>query len=238
MTAKEIRPEMKSYFDSWEPDKFNKDARYQTTIREFTGGIIGGDVLDVGCGSRVFYRTDNLRSWTGVDLSYRMIQGIHFENARKQLDARFCQADISNLPFQKNSFDTVCAIFILHHVGARNRQTSIRRIGTALRSLREVLRPTGRLIVAENAAGPLEWAYHATYQVTYPIVKKLFNIRLPFFLTLNQFRSVAQKAGFSDVLFVNVKVEDSIYNPVLKMRVPPILSSDLIQRMTLYLLIP
>ena len=228
----------RNYFDSWEPDKFNKDARYQATIREFTSGLVLGDVLDVGCGSRVFYRTDSLKSWTGVDLSYRMIQGIHFEGARRKFDTRFCQADLTNLPFQNNSFDTVCAIFLLHHLGARNRPTSLRRVGLALQSLREVLRPDGKLIVAENAAGPLEWAYHAAYPVAYPVVKRLFNIRLPFFLTLNQFRSVAFQAGFSDLVFVNIKIEDYIYNPVLKMRLPPFFSSDLIQKMTLYLLFP
>ena len=43
------------YFETWRPEAFGRMTRYQMTLRTFSAGLIRGDVLDIGCGARVYY---------------------------------------------------------------------------------------------------------------------------------------------------------------------------------------
>ena len=61
-------------------------------------------VLDVGCGT-AFY-SNLFKDYTGIDLSKEML---------KQSDANVFQGNGENLPFGKNSFDTVISISSIHN---------------------------------------------------------------------------------------------------------------------------
>ena len=223
-----------NYFETWAADRFNLWTHYQMTLRAFTSGLIRGDVLDVGCGSRVFDDLRGAESWTGVDVSDQMLDGLRFYDPVAPEKVTLHRGDIFTLPFADESFDTVCSFFLLHHLGRSNFSETSRRITKGLLQLGWVLRPGGTLIVAENIAGPLELMYHLAYPLTFPVVRRLWNVELPYFLTLKQFRRVAEQARFSECRFVHLKIEDKIFNPVLGLNVPPILSSDPIQKMTLF----
>ena len=78
MTKKQKSFKTANTFEDWDPDGFAKGAQYQRTIRAFTSNLISGDILDVGCGSRIFYSLEKAKSWTGIDISKRMLNSIEF----------------------------------------------------------------------------------------------------------------------------------------------------------------
>ncbi|WP_323791505.1 class I SAM-dependent methyltransferase [Nocardioides sp.] len=96
-------------------------------------------VLEVGCGTGAFASriaaalpTSDL---VAVDQSPRFIE----LTSRRGLDAR--RADVQDLPFDDDSFDTVVAMWVLYHVADLHR---------GLSELRRVLRPGGRMVAVTN----------------------------------------------------------------------------------------
>ena len=225
-----------NFFESWNPDFFDFGARYQKCIRAFTSGLIKGDVLDLGCGSRVAYSLNQATSWTGVDISKNMSEKTRFLDNDSSVEKTFLSGDIRDIPKPDATFDTTIAMFVLHHLGEDDKKTSFEHVLTALKELYRVTKPGGTVIIAENAAGPIEWLYHALFPITYPVCQSMFNVRLPYFLTKSQLRSLAKDGGFAGDLVMNIPVEEKIYNPVLRVKLPSILSSDLFQKMTIYVM--
>lgn len=100
----------------------------------------GDDVLDAGCGTGVLTRelTHHVRdagSATGLDLSESML-GV----ARSRCpDAIFRQGNVTDLPFEDQSFDVVVSSFMLMFVPDPEKAVS---------EMRRVLRTGGRLVVS------------------------------------------------------------------------------------------
>lgn len=92
----------------------------------------GGRVLDVGCGEGRYLPPDGV----GVDTDRARVA---IARARS---ARVAVADAHRLPFREGAFDTVLAIRMLNAAGA---------IDDALREMRRVLAPGGRLLVYTRA---------------------------------------------------------------------------------------
>lgn len=227
------KPTARSAFEDWDPNPFARDALYQRTIRSFTTGLVRGDVLDVGCGSRIFYNLTDARSWTGLDISKRMLSGIEFVEPIE--DKRILQGDMLDMTFPASSFDTVVAFFLLHHLGRNNKAMSAARVQTAFNEVFRVLKPGGRFLVAENCRGPLEAPYHWLFPVIYPLSQKLFGTEAPYFWKRNHYLRFGRSAGFvNPALFATIPIVERIYQPVFKISIPPILSHDLIQKMTVF----
>jgi len=96
-------------------------------------------ILDAGTGTGrvsipLLKRGANL---FGVDLSTRMMSRLR----GKFPPARLTQADVSQLPFQKNTFDAILTCHVMHLVGPWRE---------ALREYRRVLKPAGKYINARN----------------------------------------------------------------------------------------
>jgi ubiquinone/menaquinone biosynthesis C-methylase UbiE len=225
---------MTEYYDTWDPANFDINANYQLAIREFTRGQVQGDVLDAGCGSRIVYSLRNAASWNGVDVSEIMTGQAVFNEKPDWLEVRFHKADIRSLPFTEKSFDTVIVQFVLHHLGERSRKESFRQVSRALNELKRVTRTDGKIIIVENASGPLEWPYHLLFPLFWRLGLALGS-RLPFFLRYGQIKQLAKGAGLKFITAMHIPIDEKIYNPVLKFRVPTFFSSELFMKMTLFL---
>jgi len=225
--------ENENTFETWNPDEFARDAKYMRTIRAFTSGLISGDTLDVGCGSRVFTDMRDVSSWTGLDISERMLSGIFFEDHIE--DKKIMQGNVLDLPFEDNSFDTVTAFFLLHHLAQSNKSKSAERVRQAYREIYRVLRPSGRLVVAENCPGPAEAPYHLLFPVVYLIGKRMFKTEMPYFWPTKAHQKFAEASGFKSAApYMHVPIVESIYQPVIKMKTPAFLNSGFIQKMTVF----
>jgi SAM-dependent methyltransferase len=110
-------------------------------------------VLDAGAGPGRLWREGARRVPAGVrivlaDLSAEMLREARARLAApRPFAAGLVTARIERLPFAEASFDVAVASHVLYHVADR---------AAALRELRRVLRPGGRLFVATNESTHLE----------------------------------------------------------------------------------
>ena len=104
-------------------------------------------VLDIGCGTGSLAiaarrRVGSAGAVTGVDASTEMIATARRKARNAGVDARFENAFVQALLFPDASFDVVLSTLMLHHLPRPARQQ-------ALREVRRVLKPGGRLLVVD-----------------------------------------------------------------------------------------
>jgi ubiquinone/menaquinone biosynthesis C-methylase UbiE len=112
----------------------------------------GDHVLDVGCGpgrlATVFaQRVAPSGSVNGIDPSPEMINRAIARARKHGVPVRFEVAYAQQLPFADDAFDAVACTLALHHVADDDRQT-------AVAEMYRVLKPGGRLLIAEIQKGP------------------------------------------------------------------------------------
>lgn len=123
---------------------------YSETPADFAGWLFGhldarpGQiVLDVGCGPGTFYPT--LRAFgvkiLALDASLGMVKEVQAQGEGDQWPA---QADAQALPVADASCDRVMANHMLYHVPDQL---------AALREMRRVVKPGGRVMISTNSAG-------------------------------------------------------------------------------------
>ncbi len=121
-------------------------------------GLTGGEkVLDVGSGaghSTLHFARAGAKV-TGLDLTREMVETGRRLAAREGLDnAHFERGDAEDLPFADDSFDVVTCRLCAHHFAD---------VPAALREMRRVLRPGGRLLLCDSMA-PDDEAQDAFFQ--------------------------------------------------------------------------
>jgi demethylmenaquinone methyltransferase/2-methoxy-6-polyprenyl-1,4-benzoquinol methylase len=131
-----------------------------------TAAVRRGDrVLDAACGTGDFALADHQAgagSVTGLDFSPRML-----ERARRKYPAlEWVEGDMTALPFPDASFDAATVGF-----GVRN----VEDLDLALRELRRVLRPGGRVAVLEitSPRGPLRPFFRVWFDRAVPLLGRL-----------------------------------------------------------------
>lgn len=107
----------------------------------------GQDVLDVGCGTGTLTltlagRVGQEGSASGVDASPEMISAASKKAESKSMAIRFDVAAAQSLPFEGSTFDAVATSLMIHHLPQGDRIV-------ALQEILRVLRPGGRLVIAE-----------------------------------------------------------------------------------------
>lgn len=108
----------------------------------------GEDILDLGCGTGVVTRTVAASgivpgSMTGVDFSAGMLAEARVRAASEGLDVRWVEADAGALPLPDDSFDVAFCQQAFQFFPDRP---------AALRELRRVLRPGGRVAICVQTA--------------------------------------------------------------------------------------
>ena len=112
----------------------------------------GDRVLDVGCGpgrlAMVFAeRVAPTGSVEGIDAAAEMINRARSQTRRRRVSATFQVAFAQDLPFENDTFDAVACTLALHHVAEDDQPT-------AVGEMYRVLKPNGRLLIAEFHKGP------------------------------------------------------------------------------------
>jgi ubiquinone/menaquinone biosynthesis C-methylase UbiE len=112
----------------------------------------GDQVLDVGCGTGrlaiVFSeRVGATGSVNGIDPAAEMIKRASSRARKSGVPVSFQVAFAQDLPFADGSFDAVACTLALHHVAEDDQLT-------AVREMYRVLKPSGRLLIAEFHQGP------------------------------------------------------------------------------------
>jgi ubiquinone/menaquinone biosynthesis C-methylase UbiE len=112
-------------------------------LRERSIGQATGDVLEIGggTGSNLTYYGPAVTSLTMSEPEEPMLKRLEKKVRAQGSPAKVVRAPAEDLPFEDNSFDTVVSTLVLCGV-ADQRQ--------ALREIRRVLRPGGRLLFIEH----------------------------------------------------------------------------------------
>ena len=140
------------------------DQRWRrATVREAVRS--GDDVLDACCGTgdlAVAARNAGASYVVGVDFSERMLERAR----RKAPELEWVQSDVLELPFEDASFDAAVVGF-----GVRN----VEDLEAAIRELRRVLRPGGRLGILEitTPRGPLKVFFRVWFDRIVPLLGRL-----------------------------------------------------------------
>ena len=112
----------------------------------------GDRVLDVGCGpgrlASVFAdRVAPTGAVDGIDASVEMIKRARSQARKRRVAVTFQVAFAQDLPFPDVTFDAVGCTLALHHVAQDHQRT-------AVEEMYRVLKPGGRLLIAEFHKGP------------------------------------------------------------------------------------
>jgi ubiquinone/menaquinone biosynthesis C-methylase UbiE len=157
-------------------------------------GAEAGTLLDVGCGSGVMSRELAARAsrYVGIDVALGMVEAAR--SALRDLDnVEFRVGDVTCLDMRTASIDTICAIGLLEYLDDPQ---------PALREMRRVLRPGGRLILSvPYQYSPWRLWEQWLYLPTRRAVAILFPPRTPYrlihrFYSVRGYRRVTAKQGF------------------------------------------
>jgi ubiquinone/menaquinone biosynthesis C-methylase UbiE len=152
----------------------------------------GDAVLDVGCGTGAITRLAKQQVGptgrvVGLDASPEMIDAARQQAVKAKLDIDFRLEPIEHMSFPDASFDVVLSSFMIHHLPG-----DLKRLG--LLEVRRVLKPGGRLLIAEffNSAEPKWW-------------QALLPMHAQMGLPANFLPNLLQEVGFTDLHTGNLK---------------------------------
>jgi ubiquinone/menaquinone biosynthesis C-methylase UbiE len=164
--------------DRWDRQASEYDARtaglerrFLSASRRWMGRRARGATLEIaiGTGANLPYYPDDV-TVTGIDLSGGMLAAAADRISDSGAGARLLRADATALPFPADTFDTVVATFAL---------CSVPDVEATLVEALRVLRPGGRLLLADHVAGhwPLRMLQYAVDLFTVPLHGEHFTRR-------------------------------------------------------------
>lgn len=188
-------PQIKGYYETyWNTgkDTFSGDQQgYAENFRNWMASHLSGlpaatPILEVGCGDGSF--TKELARYspniTAIDISESQIA----ENARRFNGITFRQHDVAEqFPFEDNSFGVIWCSEVLEHLFDP---------AFALREMRRILKPGGKLLVTVPYHGYFKNVLIALFKFDEHYTPSNPHIR---FYTKNTLGRIARQAGFADV---------------------------------------
>lgn len=158
-----------------------RSGMYQPVIQQLAEWITPGKLLDVGCGEGSFLAELNQLKANDVSIGFDLAKEGIYLATDQVLDCFWCVADLTNLPFSNQSFDTILTIFSPSHYQEFHRV--LRKGGSVLkvipqenylRELREAFYPEGKpysneaVIDRFNMEMSVEKRTRLTYQFEIP----------------------------------------------------------------------
>lgn len=133
----------------------------------------GKNLLDVGCGTgrASFLLAPWFDSIEAFDIAPKAIERAREENERLGMGVRFRVADVTQLPFDDNSFDNI--VFAYNGIEGIASEALRER---ALTELCRVLRPGGRFVLSTKSA--FNWEYWKEYRLKGAAKKLLARVGL------------------------------------------------------------
>jgi ubiquinone/menaquinone biosynthesis C-methylase UbiE len=146
--ATELTAGLPGAYRRWRSSRLGQitDALEERLIIELVGPPLGRRILDLGCGDAVLAVALAKRGAivTGVDADPRMLAAGRARAEASGVAVQLFQGDVRALAFPDGSFDLVLAVTVLCFV-----DDAARAVG----EMGRVLRPSGRLLIGEPAAG-------------------------------------------------------------------------------------
>ncbi len=161
-------------------------------------GIVGKEVLDMGCGSgrySIALAKVGAKRVFGVDVQAKSFAAADRYARSQGLPVEFREENVLQLNFKDESFDFVFCNGVLHHTSS---------IEQGLREIKRVLRRSGRAFLYLYGAGGIFWN-------TRSILRKIFQ-KIPFPYTksvLNLIGTPSNRFIFCDTWYVPVEVHTS-----------------------------
>ncbi|MCL5093878.1 MAG: class I SAM-dependent methyltransferase [Patescibacteria group bacterium] len=122
-------------------DHFNVTRAYpwKNLVPHLNRPLKNGDkILDLGCGNgRLLLALDKKINYTGIDGSEKLIK-IASELHPKE---KFVIEDILNLPFDKESFDLIYSVAVIHHIPSEELRLNV------LSEIKRCLRSKGKAVI-------------------------------------------------------------------------------------------
>jgi len=114
------------------------------------GPIAGAEIIDVGCGPGIYARDLALRGArvTALDSAPAMLAAVDGEAAAAGVTIALAEGDASDIPFPDAHFDAAVLVQVIEYVPDA--------VG-ALRELARVLKPGGRLLIADTDWETASW---------------------------------------------------------------------------------
>lgn len=164
-----------SAFERWWLDAWPHRLQIRHHIPKFLRACpqpFRGEVLEVGAGSgwtsRQILETFPQVELTATDRDPRAVNRLTERAVKYGRRLNVKQADVAALPFDRNSFDMVIAVHMLHHVDD---------LTVAIREFLRVLRPGGLIGIADEnqhyVVGPLRWIWSARNRTSPTEIKHL-----------------------------------------------------------------
>jgi ubiquinone/menaquinone biosynthesis C-methylase UbiE len=142
----------------------------------------GESVLDCGCGTGTLAviakrNVGPAGRVSGIDLSKDQLVVATKKAVGEGLDIDFQEGSIDELPFRDNEFDAIFSTLMLHHVPEEVKRG-------AFREMRRVLRPGGRIVIADFGRPAHAWGWivlSPLVLILYAVPPSRFNMqdRLP-----------------------------------------------------------
>ncbi|MGH2461276.1 MAG: class I SAM-dependent methyltransferase [Chloroflexota bacterium] len=173
-------------------------------------GLAGHEsVLDLGTavGHTAFTFAPRVERVTGVDLTDEMLaQARELASARRVENVRFVRADVSDLPFDRASFDLVTSRYSAHHYA------NPREVGY---EIARVLRPGGRVVLADTVA-PEDPAMD-TFINAVELLRDRSHVRDH---SIAQWRAILAEAGLASEVYQTWDLSLDFEEWVARMRTP------------------
>lgn len=162
---------------------------------------MGARVLDVGNGGvRNFYSPDT-EQYVGFDFSFSMLK-----NAPNSADM-VC-GDALNLPFRRNTFNTLLYRAILHHLAGKNEKETEQRVTCALTEGFSALNGEGNMVIVEPGLPRILETIERLFYIPMSIGMAAFGIPRIRLFSLETLVRMVEKSGFKEIVIHRISIPE------------------------------